>query len=168
MNTTTLHIIKKYANRRLYDTEVSRYITLDDIKQYVLDNISFQVIDAKLETDITKSTLFQIIANHEESGSPTFSSEILQHIIRSYGDNLQNVLSGYIEQVVSFFIQKKDFFEQQQQTSYLDWTNASIVWMKDFYELQKKFWASLDTTPEYSTKQQQKNNPPASKLADPL
>lgn len=156
---TSLHIIKKYANRRLYDTQVSRYITLDDIKQYVLDNINFQVIDAKLGIDITKSTLFQIIANHEDNGAPTFSSEILQHIIRSYGDNLQHVLSSYIEQVVSFFIQKKDFFEQQQQTSYLDWTNASMTWMKDFYELQKKFWASLDTTLEYQTKQHQKKTP---------
>ena len=91
MNTDiTSRIIKKYANRRLYDTESSAYITLDDLKKLVLDRVEFRVIDTQTNADITKSTLLQIISAQEETIAPIFTIEVLQHLIRSYGDNMQN------------------------------------------------------------------------------
>src|ERR1700680_1993695 len=112
MNSTP-RIIKKYANRRLYDTELSRYITLEEIRQLVLDNVSFRVIEAKTGADITKSTLLLIISEQEESADPVFSLEVLQHLIRSYSDNAQSMLARYLEQSMSFFIQQKQNLQQQ-------------------------------------------------------
>src|SRR5256885_16823784 len=84
-----LRIIKKYPNRRLYDTEISSYITLEEVRQLVLDGETFEVRDAKSGEDLTRSVLLQIIAEHEEHGQPMLSPQLLSHIIRSYGYSLQ-------------------------------------------------------------------------------
>ena len=77
--------IKKYPNRRLYDTETSTYITLADVKQLVLDNVGFKVVDAKSNEDITRSILLQIILELESEGVPMFNANMLKQIIRFYG-----------------------------------------------------------------------------------
>ncbi|MGH8634583.1 MAG: polyhydroxyalkanoate synthesis repressor PhaR, partial [Burkholderiales bacterium] len=79
-------IIKKYPNRRLYDTETSSYITLADVKKLVLEQAEFKVEDAKTREDLTRSILLQIILDEESAGAPMFSSDMLSQIIRFYGN----------------------------------------------------------------------------------
>src|SRR5690606_39913148 len=81
--------IKKYPNHRLYDTAISSYITLADVKNLVLDGVDFEVIDTKTKADITRSVLLQIIAEEEQVGEPIFSTELLAKVIRAYGGNEQ-------------------------------------------------------------------------------
>ena len=97
-------IIKKYPNRRLYDTANSGYITLVDVKQMVLDNVEFQVIDAKTNEDLTRTILLQIILEEEAGGMPMFSSEMLSQMIRFYGSAQQTIMGSYIEQNVKAFL----------------------------------------------------------------
>ena len=102
-------LIKKYPNRRLYDTQTSAYITLADVKQLVLGNQKFAVIDAKTEADLTRSILLQIILEEEAHGSPMFSSTALAQIIRYYGHAMQGMMGSYLEKNIQAFIdiQKK-------------------------------------------------------------
>ena len=100
----TTRIIKKYPNRRLYDTETSSYITLADIKKLVLEHIEFQVVDAKTRDDLTRSILLQIILEEESGGVPMFSSDMLSQIIRFYGDAMQSMMGSYLEKNVQTFI----------------------------------------------------------------
>lgn len=90
-------IIKKYPNRRLYDTNTSSYITLAEIKQLVMANDPFVVRDAKTGEDITRSILLQIILEEEAGGTPMFSASVLANIIRFYGHAMQGFMGGYLE-----------------------------------------------------------------------
>ena len=98
--TDAVRTIKKYPNRRLYDTANSGYITLADVKQMVLENIEFVVVDAKSGDDLTRSILLQIILDEEGGGVPMFSSEMLAQMIRLYGSAQQTVMGQYMEQNV--------------------------------------------------------------------
>lgn len=100
------HVIKKYANRRLYDSQKSCYITLDDLKEYVLNYIPFKVIDVKTKEDVTKSCLIQIIFELEGSSNPLFTREILEHFVRFYGNPMQLIFKEYLEKSFSFFAPK--------------------------------------------------------------
>lgn len=91
-------IIKKYPNRRLYDTQTSRYITLEDIRQLVLKEIPIQVVDARTQEDLTYNTLLQIIMEGEEKGPSFFSTDILQKMIRFYGGSMQEGFRVMLEQ----------------------------------------------------------------------
>ncbi len=97
-------LIKKYPNRRLYDTQTSSYITLTDVKQLVLDNEDFTVVDAKSSEDLTRSILLQIILEEESNGSPMFSSGALSQIIRYYGHAMQGMMGNYLEKNIQAFI----------------------------------------------------------------
>ncbi|HYD78390.1 MAG TPA: polyhydroxyalkanoate synthesis repressor PhaR [Paucimonas sp.] len=101
---TSERLIKKYPNRRLYDTQTSSYITLADVKQLVLDNEEFTVVDAKTEEDLTRSILLQIILEEEANGSPMFSSSALSQIIRYYGHAMQGMMGSYLEKNIQAFI----------------------------------------------------------------
>jgi len=90
-------VIKKYPNRRLYDTDTSTYITLAEIKQLVMDNEPFAVVDAKSGDDLTRSILLQIILEEEANGSPMFTAPVLSNIIRFYGHAMQGMMGGYLE-----------------------------------------------------------------------
>jgi polyhydroxyalkanoate synthesis repressor PhaR len=90
-------VIKKYPNRRLYDTDTSTYITLAEIKILVMDSESFMVIDAKTGEDLTRSILLQIILEEEANGSPMFTVPVLANIIRFYGHAMQGMMGGYLE-----------------------------------------------------------------------
>ena len=91
-------VIKKYPNRRLYDTVESRYITLADIRRLVMDKVDFLVIDKKSQDDITRSILLQVIAEQEHSGEPLMSRVFLAQIIRSYGGAMHSTVGNYLEQ----------------------------------------------------------------------
>jgi len=97
-------LIKKYPNRRLYDTQTSSYITLADLKQLVLGNEDFVVVDAKTEEDLTRSILLQIILEEEANGQPMFSSSALSQIIRYYGHAMQGMMGSYLEKNIQVFI----------------------------------------------------------------
>ncbi len=97
-------LIKKYPNRRLYDTQTSSYITLADVKQLVLANEEFTVVDAKTDEDLTRSILLQIILEEEANGQPMFSSAALSQIIRYYGHAMQGMMGSYLEKNIQVFI----------------------------------------------------------------
>jgi polyhydroxyalkanoate synthesis repressor PhaR len=90
-------VIKKYPNRRLYDTHTSTYITLAEIKQLVMQHEAFAVVDAKTSENLTRSILLQIILEEEANGSPMFTVPVLSNIIRFYGHAMQGLMGGYIE-----------------------------------------------------------------------
>ena len=96
-------LIKKYPNRRLYDTQTSSYITLSDVKQLVLDADDFTVVDAKSSEDLTRAILLQIILEEEANGAPMFSSAVLSQIIRYYGHAMQGMMGSYLEKNVQAF-----------------------------------------------------------------
>jgi len=96
-------IIKKYPNRRLYDTDTSSYITLAEVKRLVMDNESFVVRDAKTNEDLTRSILLQIILEEEAGGAPMFTETILANIIRFYGHAMQGFVGSYLEKNVQAF-----------------------------------------------------------------
>ena len=95
--------IKKYPNRRLYDTVESRYITLDDIRALVLERVDFVVIDKKTQGDITRSILLQVIAEQEHGGEPLMSRDFLSQMIRSYGGTMRGMVGSYLEQSLKLF-----------------------------------------------------------------
>ncbi len=97
-------IIKKYPNRRLYDTEESRYITLADVKRLVIGKIEFLVIDKKSGDDITRSILLQVISEQEQHGEPIMSQDFLSQLIRSYGNAMPGFIANYLEQSLKLFI----------------------------------------------------------------
>jgi len=102
-STTPPRIIKKYPNRRLYDTRYSQYITLDDILRLVKNKKSFQVIDAKNGNDLTRSTLLQIITQQEEHSHPLLTVDLLKSMIKYYDDPMHGLLSRYLEHSLSVF-----------------------------------------------------------------
>jgi polyhydroxyalkanoate synthesis repressor PhaR len=98
-----VRIIKKYPNRRLYDTEISSYVTLEDVRQLIIDGETFEEREAKTGKDLTRAVLLQIIAENEDIGSPIFSTQLLTQVIRFYGDSLQGYIGGYLERSVAMF-----------------------------------------------------------------
>jgi polyhydroxyalkanoate synthesis repressor PhaR len=108
-------IIKKYPNRRLYDTETSTYITLAEVKDLVLQYKEFQVQDAKSGDDLTRAILLQIILEEESGGVPMFSTEMLANIIRYYGHSMQGLMGSYLERSIHAFHEAQKRFQEQAQ-----------------------------------------------------
>lgn len=111
-------LIKKYPNRRLYDTQTSTYITLVDVKQLVLDDEDFKVVDAKSGDDLTRSILLQIILEEESGGVPMFSSAMLSQIIRFYGHAMQGIMGAYLEKNIQAFKEVQDRMSEQTKGLY--------------------------------------------------
>ena len=114
----TPRIIKKYPNRRLYDTETSTYITLAEVKDLVLQYKEFQVQDAKTGEDLTRSILLQIILEEESGGVPMFSTDMLANIIRYYGHAMQGLMGSYLERSIMTFHEAQKRFQEQAQSLY--------------------------------------------------
>jgi polyhydroxyalkanoate synthesis repressor PhaR len=115
-----LRLIKKYPNRRLYDTRTSSYITLADVKQLVLKHEQFQVVDAKTSDDLTRSILLQIILEEEAGGMPMFTSDLLSQLIRFYGNAMQGMVGNYLEKNMQTFVQVQKQLQEQSRTMYGD------------------------------------------------
>ena len=111
-------ILKKYPNRRLYDTHSSGYITLADVKHMVLDGVDFQVRDAKSGDDLTRSILLQIILEEETGGMPMFSETMLAQIIRFYGHAMQGMMGAYLEKNLQTFVELQQRFAEQSKGLY--------------------------------------------------
>ena len=103
-------IIKKYPNRRLYDTEVSKYITLADVRGLVMTGVDFRVLDTTNDEDITRAILLQIMLEEESGGRPLFSANMLAQIIRFYGGTLQGLFARYMEQSLNVFAKQQQQF----------------------------------------------------------
>ncbi len=97
-------VIKKYPNRRLYDTASSSYVALADIKQLVMHNIPFRVVDAKSAEDLTRSILLQIILAHEPEGAPILTEQVLANIFRFYGHSMQGFMGSFLDKNVQTFM----------------------------------------------------------------
>ena len=111
-------LIKKYPNRRLYDTKTSAYITLSDVKDLVLYRETFSVLDAKTGEDITRSILLQIILEEEAGGMPLFTTDLLAQMIRFYGHAMQGMLGKYLESNIKSFIDFQKKLQEQAQQLY--------------------------------------------------
>jgi len=139
MNKT--RIIKKYPNRRLYDTQASSYITLGDVRKLVLERVSFQVIDARTHDDITRCILLQIISEQEERGNPIFTTEVLAHIIRFYGDTLQGMMGNYLERSLQAFVDQQHLVREQMRNFM---GQNPLKMMSDLAERNLAVWSSMN------------------------
>jgi polyhydroxyalkanoate synthesis repressor PhaR len=111
-----LRILKKYPNRRLYDTQESVYVTLEDVRKMVLEKSPLQVLDSKTGKDLTRAVLLQIISEQETEGhEPLLTNKVLQQIIRFYGDSMQGVLSRYLEQSIMTFLEQQETYQRRMR-----------------------------------------------------
>jgi len=145
-------IIKKYPNRRLYDTEISSYITIEDVRQLILDGESFEVRDAKSGEDLTRSVLLQIIAEQEQDGEPMLSTQLLSQIIRFYGDSLQGFMGNYLERSMQLFMEQQASFRQQMGNllGQSPWTAMNQLTERNleiWQEFQRSLTAGLGARP---------------------
>jgi len=136
-------LIKKYPNRRLYDTKTSSYITLADVKQMVLKQEDFHVVDAKTGDELTRQILLQIILEEESGSVPMFSSDLLSQMIRSYGGAMQGFMGSYLEKNVEAFQQMQKSLQDQSQRIYGDNSRASQELWSQFMNLQGPAMQSL-------------------------
>ena len=139
-----VRLIKKYPNRRLYDTKTSAYITLGDVKDLVLKYESFKVIDAKTGEDLTRSILLQIILEEETGGVPLFSCDLLSGFIRFYGSATQGMLGKYLENNMKTFVDFQQKFQEQSRSFYgADNANFQADFWNQFLNFQQPAMQSM-------------------------
>ncbi len=134
-------LIKKYPNRRLYDTQTSTYVTLADIKELVMASESFKVLDAKTDEDLTRSILLQIILEEEACGMPIFSTQMLQQMIRFYGHSMQGLMGNHLERTMQSFMDMQQKLNEQSKSMTGGGTEAWTQMMN----LQNPFMQNLMT-----------------------
>lgn len=144
--TESVRLIKKYPNRRLYDTKTSSYITLVNVKELVLRNEEFQVIDAKSGEDLTRSILLQIILEEEGGGAPMFSSDVLTQFIRFYGSAMQGMMGSYLERNVQLFNELQKRMQEQSKSLLGDNSKLNQDWWNQFLSFQGPAMQSLIST----------------------
>ncbi|NDG38142.1 MAG: polyhydroxyalkanoate synthesis repressor PhaR [Betaproteobacteria bacterium] len=124
----SIRVLKKYPNRRLYDTQTSSYITLSDVKQMVLDGETFEVRDAKTGDEITRSILLQIILEEETGGMPMFTTQMLGQVIRFYGHAMQGLMGSYLENNLQSFVDMQTRLAEQSKGLYDPKTLTPETW----------------------------------------
>ncbi len=134
--TDKLRLIKKYPNRRLYDTRTSSYITLADVKELVLKHEQFQVVDAKTGEELTRSILLQIILEEEAGGMPMFTADLLSQLIRFYGNAMQGMVGNYLEKNMQTFVQVQKQLQEQSRAMYGDNTKINKDLWAQFMNFQ--------------------------------
>jgi polyhydroxyalkanoate synthesis repressor PhaR len=135
-------VIKKYANRRLYDATGSRHVTLDDIRKMIAGGERVKIVDDKSGADLTRAVLLQVIAEQEQFGTPVLSTELLESIIRFYGNPVQQLLTSYMEQSVGGLL-------KQQQAMQAEMTKTLSSPVAPIAELTRKNmerWANLQAS----------------------
>lgn len=154
-------VIKKYPNRRLYDTDTSSYITLAEVKQMVMDSEPVVIKDAKTGEDLTRSILLQIILEEEAGGAPMFSETVLANIIRFYGHAMQGFMGSYIEKNVQLFTDfQHKLAEQSHGTSPEVWNQFMRLqppmmqsMMSSYMEQSRNMFAQLQEQMQKQTEQ---------------
>ena len=133
---TDTRTIKKYPNRRLYDTEESRYITLADIRKLVVDEVDFAVVDQKSGDDITRSILLQVISEEETNGEPIMTRDFLSEMIRAYSRSMPGFVGSYLEQSLRVFLR-----QQQQLRSQMVDMMGGVDPMSPMRDLAQQNWS---------------------------
>ena len=143
-NRCRMREFKKYPNRRLYDIEESKYVTVEDIRKIILAGESISVVDSKTEKDLTRSVLMQIISEQEGEGhEPILTNRVLEQLIRFYGDAMQSVFGRYIEQSIMTFLEQQDRYRR----SVRGLTNADTLnLMRKAMEQNMEFWNRMSGT----------------------
>jgi polyhydroxyalkanoate synthesis repressor PhaR len=135
-----IRIIKKYPNRRLYDTTLSKYITLSDVKELVMTTEEFQIIDAKSKEEITRTILLQIIIEQEEDGAPMLSTNTLEQLIRFYGDPVQGNVARYLEKTFVLLGEQRSDMKNKFSTVI---TKDPVSMMSDMTKRNLKIWQDM-------------------------
>jgi polyhydroxyalkanoate synthesis repressor PhaR len=134
-------LIKKYPNRRLYDTEESRYITLAEVKDLVMRAVPFKVLDSQTEEDITRAILLQIILDQEAGGQPLFTADMLAHFIRFYGDSAQAAFSAFLDHSLTFFLNQQRALSEQMG----DWRGNPVEFWLKLGQQNMSLWKDMET-----------------------
>ena len=137
-----IRIIKKYPTRRLYDTAISRYITLEDIRKLVISGVQFKVEDKRTRDDITRGILLQVIAEREENGTPIFTNDLLQFIIRFYDDPMQTSISRYLELSMKLYSEQHQHFTEQLRNM-LGQAQQPLQMLKELADGQRPLWRTV-------------------------
>jgi polyhydroxyalkanoate synthesis repressor PhaR len=136
-----LRVIKKYPNRRLYDTEKSSYITLAQVHEIIRSNEDFKVVDAETGEDITRSILIQIIIEQENGASPIFTTDMLTKFIRVYDDAAQSLFGELLERNMQIFTEQQKRFQQQMVEGLIE--NPVTRAMQDMTERNLAMWQDM-------------------------
>ncbi len=142
-------IIKKYANRRLYDTEESRYVTLKDIKSIIALGNDVSIIDDTSGDDITRALLLQIVSEQELGGTPLLNEAVLNQLIRFYGHPMQDMMSGFIANSIKTFISQQENMQEKMQqfieaSPFGNFQDMAAKNMQAMAEMQRQFFASTN------------------------
>ncbi len=134
-------VLKKYPNRRLYDTRLSAYVTIEDVRQYILKREAIQVLDSKTQQDITRTVLMQIISEQENEGhEPLLTNRVLEVLIRFYGEPGYGYLGRFLEQSISTFLEQQRRYQKHMQTII---ESSPIRLMQQLADQNTQFWRSL-------------------------
>jgi len=136
-------LIKKYANRRLYDASQSRHITLDDIRKLVIAGERIKVVEDKTNEDITRLILLQVIADQEQFGRPILSTQLLESLIRFYGNSLQGFFSSYLEKSVETFMRQQEVVQTQLSRMI---SSAPLSTMSELTRQNLEVWTRMQET----------------------
>lgn len=137
---TTERLIKKYANRRLYDASQSRHVTLDDVREFIVQGEKIRVVEDKTGEDITRLILLQVIAEQEQFGKPILSTPLLESIIRFYGNGMQEFMSRYLEKSVETFMRQQEGVQAQMAKLM---TQAPMTAMADMARQNLEIWTRM-------------------------
>ena len=150
-----MRILRKYTNRRLYDTSRSCYVTLEDVKQLVMNGETFQVQDSKTGQDLTRNILLQIISEQEADGGGTLlTNQVLQQLIRFYGDSMQGMMSQYLEQSISAFLEHQDRIRDQMET--MMGAANPLTMMNKLTDQNMAFWNMFNPTAKQGGEKEEK------------
>ncbi len=154
-------IIKKYPNRRLYDTAISGYITVADVKQMIIEYADIEVVDAKTGDDLTRQVLLQILLEEEAGGTPILNDDMLCQLIRMYGQASQTILGQFLEQNMKIFADWQKAAQEQAKTvsdsnawlkpftDSLSRPNQSLMdWQKSLQQQTIRFWQDIGMMPK--------------------
>jgi len=164
-------LIKKYANRRLYDATQSRHITIDDIRNMVISGQRVKVVEDKSNEDITRLVLLQVIADQEQFGRPILSTTLLESMIRFYGNSMQGFFSSYLEKSVETFMRQQEIMQSQLGRTA---GNAAPNPIAELTRQNLELWAKMQETllatfapPRDAAREAPKTNTPDSSDGDP-
>lgn len=141
-----MRLIKKYPNRRLYDTTSSAYITLGDVKDLVLKHQNFKVLDAKTDEDLTRSILLQIILEEETGGLPIFTPDLLSELIRFYGNAMQGMFGKYLETNLKTFLEFQSSLKDKSAGLFGDNTQMQSDFWNQFMNFQQPAMQTMMST----------------------
>lgn len=160
-----IRLIKKYPNRRLYDTAISGYITVADVKQMIIEFVDIQVVDAKTGADLTRQVLLQILLEEEASGTPIFNNLMLCQFIRMYGQTSQSIFAPFMEQNMKIFHDWQKVVQDPPitGTGSTAWLNPFadglkqqnqqfVSWQQSLQQQTVKFWQNMGVMPKNNDK----------------